>query len=442
MLEQEKNQNLSEVQENEGENIFTGDEEIDLGGEEEFGDFTDADPGFNPFAGSDESDDAADSEPPQASKGMVSDEQEDSAQTPKQTITADDSAKKPVAELPVNPFEAALSQAEEKQAQDVKIGLVAKAPVFEYAGVKEEIVNSSITFEALRSEKSADFPELDDEKRVTWSVTYGKITKTVADAKKSTIAKMKSEIETSKEFLEALKKSKGDVICVVTPKVTAQKKGEMPVYKGVFTNLSEAEKSGKPIVLIPSEDGNIYEVRFTPIGRFAAPTGNARGLNRIKAGLVPALPPLPFYMLSQIISFFKSLLHEENKFEALANIYWDTVDHKYYIHIPKQIVSNDSVDAKLNDVANRFVHVMDIHSHNTMKAQFSMIDDDDEKATRIYAVIGRLDKYFPEISVRISVGGKYVPIEPSLVFDGIDGEFPELWTRQVELAEKKDVRFL
>lgn len=442
MLGENKNQDLTEVHGNEGEDIFGAESEIDLGGEIDFGDFTGEDSGFDPFAGAEESDTDEDSEPAQTGQGVVSDEQGVSQQTPKPANTEDGSAEEQAAELPQNPFEAALSQAEEKQAKNVKIGLVSKSPIFEYAGVKEEIADPSVTFEALRESKATDFPELDDEKRVTWSMTYGKITKTVTDAKKTTIAKMKSEIETSKEFLEALKKTKGDVTCVVTPKVTAQKKGEMPVYKGVFTDPSEAEKSGKPIVLLPSEDGNVYEVRYTKIGRFTAPTKNARGLSRIKAGLVPALPPLPFHMMLQIISFFKSLMNEGMELEALANIYWDTKDQKYYIHIPKQLVGKAHVDARLADVGERFVHVMDIHSHNTMKAQFSTIDDDDEKATRIYAVIGRLDKYFPDISVRISVGGKYVPIDPSLVFDEIHIEFPDYWTLQVEASNKKDVDFL
>lgn len=431
MLEENKNQNLSEVQENEGENIFGGDGEIDLGGEINFEDFAGEDPGFNPFAGTEENDSSAYCEPSQESQGVVSDEQAAKELGTETAKSADSSAEESKAEVPQNPFEAALSQAEEKQVQNVKIGLVSKLPVFSYAGAKEEISDPSITFEALRESKAMDFPELDDEKRVTWSVSYGKVVKNVPDAKKTTIAKMKSDIESSKDFLDGLKKTKGDVFCVVTPKVTAQKKGEVPVYRGVFFDLSEAEKSGKPIALLPSEDGNVYEVRYTNIGRFTAPTKNARGLSKIKAGLVPALPPLPFPMLLQIISFFKSLMNGERELEALANIYWDTEDKKYYIHIPKQTVSKASVDAPLADVGDRYIHVMDIHSHNDMKAYFSPIDDRDEKATRIYVVIGRLDKYFPDISVRISVGGNYVSIDPALVFDGICMDFPDYWTEQI-----------
>ena len=59
---------------------------------------------------------------------------------------------------------------------------------------------------------------------------------------------------------------------------------------------------------------------------------------------------------------------------------------------------------------------MDIHSHNLMDAYFSSTDNSDEKATRIYAVIGRLDKLFRDISMRISVGGKFVDIKSDRCF--------------------------
>ena len=59
-----------------------------------------------------------------------------------------------------------------------------------------------------------------------------------------------------------------------------------------------------------------------------------------------------------------------------------------------------------------------------MKAVFSAIDDQDERGTRLYLVIGRLDRFFPEISARISCGGSFVPIEPGLVLEGLDGSFP------------------
>ena len=107
-----------------------------------------------------------------------------------------------------NPLENAIGAAETKQAEKARQSLYEKLPVFEFGGATENIEDSSQTFDELRIAKAADFPELEDGKRVSWTVEYGKITKIVSDAKGTSIAKIKSEIETSKAFLDALKKAK------------------------------------------------------------------------------------------------------------------------------------------------------------------------------------------------------------------------------------------
>lgn len=173
------------------------------------------------------------------------------------------------AKAPSNPLEAEISAAEEKDAETARDGLFSKPPVFAYAGVTEDVTDTSVTFDELRIEKSDDFPELDDGKRVSWTVEYGKITKTVPSPKKKTIAEMKSEIEASKEFLDSLKKAKDkSPTCKLVPKVTAQSKGRMPAYKGVFPSFDEAEQAGKMISLFPSGDGKVYEMRKTEMERF------------------------------------------------------------------------------------------------------------------------------------------------------------------------------
>ena len=73
-----------------------------------------------------------------------------------------------------------------------------------------------------------------------------------------------------------------------------------------------------------------------------------------------------------------------------------------------------------------------------MDAYFSSTDNSDEKATRIYAVIGRLDKLFPDISMRISVGGKFVDINPTDVFEYPFKDFPDEWLSHVTEYKVKE----
>ncbi len=335
-----------------------------------------------------------------------------------------------------DPFEAALAQANQKQAEKDKSGLVLKLPIFSYANAKEEIVDTSKTFDELRNEKAEDFPELDDATAVSWKMTYGTITKTVSTPKKTTIASLKKQIEESKEFMDCLKKAKGEVECKVIPSVTAKKKGIVASYKGVANSLEEAVSSGKQIVFVPSSDGRIYEVRNNQIGTFIAEADSVSLFSKVRAGFIPALPKIPYSILSEIIAFFKTFVTEKSENEAMANIYWSFEEEKYRVHVPKQTVTKASVDTNLPDIdEEKFLLVMEVHSHNTMGAVFSRTDDKDEIATRLYTVIGRLDKVFPDMTTRISVGGKHLVIDPAIVFDGIGGEFPEKWKEAVEIRK-------
>ena len=61
--------------------------------------------------------------------------------------------------------------------------------------------------------------------------------------------------------------------------------------------------------------------------------------------------------------------------------------------------------------------VAEFHSHGTSRAFFSKTDDGDEQGFRIYGVVGRLNKYRPELSLRVGVYGHFATVEWSQVFD-------------------------
>ena len=154
------------------------------------------------------------------------------------------------------------------------------------------------------------------------------------------------------------------------------------------------------------------------------------------------------FTLSQIISFFRCYMNEREEFEALAHILWDKKSEEFVVHIPEQEVFKARVNADLRHDAypeDRYLHYADIHSHNSMEAKFSAADDRDERATRLYIVLGRLDQFFPEISVRMSCGGVFQPLDPAAVLEGVGREFPCQWhdnvkTRQAALRQQADVR--
>lgn len=76
-----------------------------------------------------------------------------------------------------DPFEAALAKAQADSGQRHIEALCGALPVFSYAGAKEDISDPEITFDGLREKYQTDFPELSEKKKVSWTVSYGKINK-------------------------------------------------------------------------------------------------------------------------------------------------------------------------------------------------------------------------------------------------------------------------
>ena len=340
----------------------------------------------------------------------------------------------------IDPLTAAMAEQEAKVEQKAAKSLFEKAPVFAYGSAKEEIKDPGMTFEELRIAKADDFPELGEGKRVSWTVEYGKTTKTITDPKGTTIASVKTEIERSTPFLDALKKARDkNPDCLVKPRVTAQSKG-IASYKGVFTSLEEARESDKAICLFPGGDGKVYELRKTELGEFVAPKNNVTDFAAVRAGFTPALPLVPMGLLAQIVSFFRCCMTGPEKFEALAHILWDKQEQEFVVRVPEQSVTRAHIDADLSgeDLSGeRYLHYIDIHSHNTMEARFSSIDDNDEQATRIYIVMGRLDKFFPDMTVRMSCGGAYVELDPGCVLESFGAVFPQEWRSKVRLIHER-----
>ena len=301
--------------------------------------------------------------------------------------------------------------------------LAAKPAIFSYAKVKENIEDRDSTFEDLRQKYEADFPELSDPKTISWTVNYGKTTKSVSNPGSDKVYDIKAEIENSKAFKEALKKAKTDADknpeCIVKLFKKAQTKGEaLSGIKELCLTKAEAAQTNKPIVLLPSKDGRVYEQRRNEIGCFTAPAENVREFEDIRAEFKMALPKIPAHIFSKVMGFFKSI-SDELHYEVLVHILYDTEEKEYIIKVPKQRISEASVNSETDEpYPDRCIHVMDIHSHNTMPAVFSETDNADEKETRLYAVAGKFNRTFPEITVRAGCAGKFIPLNPEDVFEG------------------------
>ena len=343
----------------------------------------------------------------------------------------------PVQETMLDKFDMVMQNLEVQGEKRMLEALAAKPAIFSYAKVKENIEDRDSTFEDLRQRYEADFPELSDPKTISWTVNYGKTTKSVSNPGSDRVYDIKTEIENSKAFKEALKKAKTDAEknpeCIVKLFKKAQTKGEaLSGIKELCLTKAEAAQTNKPIVLLPSKDGRVYEQRRNEIGCFTAPAENVREFEDIRAEFKMALPKIPAHIFSKVMGFFKSI-SDELHYEVLVHILYDTEEKEYIIKVPKQRISEASVNSETDEpYPERYIHVMDFHSHNTMPAVFSETDNNDEKETRLYAVAGRFNRTFPEITVRAGCAGKFIPLNPEDVFEGdFFGSYPEEWKENI-----------
>lgn len=176
-------------------------------------------------------------------------------------------------------------------------------------------------------------------------------------------------------------------------------KGVASSYKGRFGSVEEARESDKVICLIPSQDGRIYEMRKTEQGEFIAPKNNVVEFQQVRAGFTPTLPKIPMQLIGQLVAFFRSYMQDGEEYEAMAQIYWDKEQEEFFAYVPKQTVCKDEIEADLRDCPydneERYLCYADIHSHNSMEAFFSSKDDQDERGTGLYFVVGELDRFSP-----------------------------------------------
>ena len=130
----------------------------------------------------------------------------------------------------LDPFEQALNDTKNQQESRMLDALATKPAFFSYGKVKESIEDRESTFEDLRAIYETDFPDLSDGKLISWSVSYGKVTKQINTPASDKVYTVKAKIEKSKAFTDGLKKAKTD----------AEKNPECVILRSVMEGVSFA----------------------------------------------------------------------------------------------------------------------------------------------------------------------------------------------------------
>lgn len=155
-------------------------------------------------------------------------------------------------------------------------------------------------------------------------------------------------------------------------------------------------------------------------------------------GFELALPEIPRRLLTQVLAFFKDLC-QSHDFEAYVQFWWNPEEQEYFVNLPLQKVSKGRVIYEpADDIDPSNILVCEIHSHNSMNAFFSGIDDRDEmsRGDRFFGVVGKLNTSSPEIKMSFICGGtKRVDVNIDDLFES--DSFPREWLQRISYIDRK-----
>lgn len=141
------------------------------------------------------------------------------------------------------------------------------------------------------------------------------------------------------------------------------------------------------------------------------------------------LPKMPGEIFYSLIKFFRQVA-ETIKSEVYASIYFNKEIKDYFIYVPTQQVSGSSVkftnDSEMLNNSN-LILVADFHSHCYFNAFISTTDYNDETASRLFGIIGNLDKDEVSYVFRAATNKHEISVELEDCFDFESKDFDTLF---------------
>ncbi len=169
---------------------------------------------------------------------------------------------------------------------------------------------------------------------------------------------------------------------LIMPGLKSSCKGALSI---VFKEEEEEERKKKIFPFIREyEDGSSYRVECTSIGDFKVCRNGDGRYNQFYYKL-PKIP-IEFFIAAR---YFFEEIYQEKGTEALLQLFYDEENRTYFWYIPKQEAFSTNVIATRNFLREcKCILVADVHSHGCYNAFWSKQDNDDEKGTRIFGVMG------------------------------------------------------
>ena len=138
-------------------------------------------------------------------------------------------------------------------------------------------------------------------------------------------------------------------------------------------------------------------------------TTETQGLPNLTPQITPHIPHISATLMTHMLDEAYNAWHApDGPLESLFHFSYD-------LDIPDQVRTAVSVHPRDLDQCPSYQScLVEIHSHHTMAAWFSQMDDAEETGFRIYGVCGNFHRQ-PEITFRIGLYGHFYAIPASLI---------------------------
>lgn len=200
---------------------------------------------------------------------------------------------------------------------------------------------------------------------------------------------------------------------------TAAHEGEYILFRDRKDLIALIKQGLYPKGNVVNRDGS-YRVESYPCGTFLVKIDSETG-KEIGLSFERRLPRIPISLLNGIKQHFEKDLH----YEAMLSIFYHKPSRRFLLVEPQAEVTKVSVNYIIDPEILRdrnLIQVAQIHSHNTMPAIFSPVDNMDETIPLLYGVIGRLNEEKPQFALRAGFNGFFCDVPPETIFEDFDGE--------------------
>lgn len=194
---------------------------------------------------------------------------------------------------------------------------------------------------------------------------------------------------------------------LIIPVLKGSKKGAglIPVLEDPG-QMQEYEREFLPYYKL--EHGQQIRVENTPVARFQKGHDNVTFQYH--------LPEIPGSIYAKCLSIFTEIMFRQNT-EAMLQLFYDIAEERYFLYFPWQNASYAQVCIERNyTMEQKYLLVMDMHSHGRINCSFSRTDDEDEQGTRFYCVFYNL-AHEPACDIRCGCAGSFSPVRIEELFD-------------------------